>query len=78
MAVTETYVFFSANNHALKGKRKTLTGQDVFGALDEMEFEHFIPELKKTLESKYAFFAHFEIMVVHVFSLSLLFQGTLS
>ncbi|XP_014664821.1 PREDICTED: DNA polymerase epsilon subunit 3-like [Priapulus caudatus] len=45
------YCTSCANNNALKSKRKTLTGQDVFSALDEMEFDHFIPELKTTLEA---------------------------
>lgn len=43
------YCTSCANNHALKGKRKTLTGQDVLDALEEMEFEHFIPQLEKCL-----------------------------
>lgn len=40
----------SANNFALKNKRKTLSASDVFSALEDMEFEEFIPELKECLE----------------------------
>ena len=40
----------SANNFALKAKRKTLGASDVFSALEDMEFETFIPELKECLE----------------------------
>ena len=41
---------FSANNLAQKQKRKTLTGQDVLSAMEEMEFEQFTEPLKKSLE----------------------------
>lgn len=44
---------FSANNFALKGKRKTLNASDVFSALEDMEFEQFVPELKDCLEGAY-------------------------
>ncbi|XP_064395343.1 DNA polymerase epsilon subunit 3-like [Halichondria panicea] len=39
-----------ANNFALKSKRKTLNAADVFSALEDMEFEHFAPELKNFLD----------------------------
>ena len=42
----------SANNFALKGKRKTLSATDVLSALEDMEFEHFVPELKECLEGE--------------------------
>ena len=42
----------SANNFALKGKRKTLSASDVLSALEDMEFEHFVPELKECLEGE--------------------------
>lgn len=41
---------YSANNFALKSKRKTLSAGDVFSALQDMEFEEFLPELKDCLE----------------------------
>ena len=50
------YDFFikcSANNFALKAKRKTLSANDVLSALEDMEFEHFVPELKECLEGVY-------------------------
>ena len=49
------YCFFpdSANNLAQKNKRKTLAGQDVFQALEEMEFEQFIDPLKACLEGRF-------------------------
>lgn len=34
----------------MKNKRKTLSAGDVFSALEDMEFEEFIPELKDCLE----------------------------
>lgn len=43
----------SANNFALKAKRKTLSANDVLSALEDMEFEHFVPELKECLEGKW-------------------------
>ena len=46
----------SANNFALKGKRKTLNASDVFSALEDMEFQQFVPELKDCLEG-----AHFTV-----------------
>jgi len=45
------YVTSCANNIAQKGKRKTLTATDIFKALDEIEFEEFIPPLKEGLDS---------------------------
>ena len=45
------FVFiFSANNNALQNKRKTLTANDVFDALREMEFEQFVEPLQESLE----------------------------
>ena len=46
------FFIFSANNFALKGKRKTLSATDVLSALEDMEFEHFVPELKECLEGE--------------------------
>lgn len=43
-------IFCSANNSALKSKRKTLSAGDVFTALQDMEFEEFLPELKDCLD----------------------------
>jgi len=43
---------FSANNNALKGKRKTITANDVYSALSEMEFEEFIDPIKGELEGE--------------------------
>lgn len=34
----------------MKAKRKTLTGQDVLAAMEDMEFEKFIEPLKENLE----------------------------
>ena len=47
------FFIFSANNFALKGKRKTLSATDVLSALEDMEFEHFVPELKECLEGEW-------------------------
>ncbi|XP_070532500.1 DNA polymerase epsilon subunit 3-like [Ptychodera flava] len=45
------YATACANNFALKGKRKTLTGADVLSALEEMEFGYFVEPLKESLET---------------------------
>jgi len=45
------YATSCANNFALKGKRKTLAANDIFQAMGEMEFERFVPELKKSWEA---------------------------
>ena len=46
-------LIFSANTHALKGKRKTLNATDVFAALEDMEFEEFIEPLRANLEGQW-------------------------
>ncbi|PFX18489.1 DNA polymerase epsilon subunit 3-like [Stylophora pistillata] len=43
------YATSCANNFTQKQNRKTLTAPDVFEALEEMEFEHFIKPLKESL-----------------------------
>ena len=45
------YCTACSNTFAQKAKRKTLTATDVFSALQDMEFEQFIPELKECLEA---------------------------
>lgn len=40
----------SANNFAMKGKRKTLNASDVLSAMEEMEFQRFVAPLKEALE----------------------------
>ena len=45
------YCTSCANNFALQQKRKTLKDADVLSALEEMEFEHFLPNLKESLDS---------------------------
>ena len=42
----------SANNNALKAKRKTINTADVMSAIDEMEFADFIEPLKTALEGE--------------------------
>ena len=49
------YATSCANNFALKGKRKTLAANDIFQAMGDMEFERFVPELKKSWEGKGVF-----------------------
>jgi len=44
------YATSCANNNALQNKRKTLTANDVFDALREMEFEQFVEPLQESLE----------------------------
>lgn len=41
----------SANNFALKAKRKTLTGADVIQALEDMHFGNFVDSVKKCYEA---------------------------
>eukprot|EP00118_Oscarella_pearsei_P002035 m.9285 g.9285 ORF g.9285 m.9285 type:complete len:171 (+) comp21241_c0_seq1:348-860(+) len=45
------YATSCANNHAVKAKRKTLTGGDVLTAMEDMEFGQFIPALQEALEA---------------------------
>lgn len=45
----------SANNFAMKAKRKTLNAGDVLAAMEEMEFERFLEPLKEALEGQYIF-----------------------
>jgi len=45
------YATSSANNFAMKAKRKTLTGQDVLSAMQEMDFEKFVEPLTECLEA---------------------------
>lgn len=40
----------SANNFAMKAKRKTLNAGDVMSAMEEMEFERFLQPLRDALE----------------------------
>uniref|UniRef100_A0A3Q1F0U4 Polymerase (DNA directed), epsilon 3 (p17 subunit) n=1 Tax=Acanthochromis polyacanthus TaxID=80966 RepID=A0A3Q1F0U4_9TELE len=44
------FVGFSANNFAMKAKRKTLNAGDVMAAMEEMEFERFLEPLREALE----------------------------
>jgi len=44
-------VLASANNFAMKGKRKTLNASDVLSAMEEMEFQRFVTPLKEALEA---------------------------
>jgi len=45
------YCTSCANNFAMQQKRKTLKDVDVFSALEDMDFEIFVPQLKDMLES---------------------------
>ena len=45
------YCTSCANNFALQDRRKTLKDSDVIAALQEMEFQQFIPSLKLSLEA---------------------------
>lgn len=40
----------SANNLALKGKRKTISATDVINSMEDMEFDQFVEPLKQVLE----------------------------
>ncbi len=50
------FVDTSANNFAMKAKRKTLNAGDVMSAMEEMEFERFLQPLREALEGKWLFF----------------------
>lgn len=52
LAASEGLCLFSpsANNFAMKGKRKTLNASDVLSAMEEMEFQRFVAPLKEALE----------------------------
>ncbi|TSK16241.1 DNA polymerase epsilon subunit 3 [Bagarius yarrelli] len=45
------YATSCANSFALKAKRKTLNAGDVMSAMEEMEFERFLPPLRDSLEA---------------------------
>ncbi|XP_039630889.1 DNA polymerase epsilon subunit 3 [Polypterus senegalus] len=45
------YATSCANNFAMKGKRKTLSAGDVLTAMEEMEFQRFLPPLREALEA---------------------------
>ena len=42
----------SANTHAVKSKRKTLTGLDVLAAMEDMEFGQFVPTLQEAVDGR--------------------------
>ncbi|KAJ8919791.1 hypothetical protein NQ315_006320 [Exocentrus adspersus] len=44
------YITSQASNEAQKADRKTLTGQDIIKALEELEFENFIEPLQEVLK----------------------------
>uniref|UniRef100_A0A2R5LHM6 DNA polymerase epsilon subunit 3 n=1 Tax=Ornithodoros turicata TaxID=34597 RepID=A0A2R5LHM6_9ACAR len=44
------YATSCANNIAVRGKRKTVTGSDIVSAMGEMEFESFVDSLSGSLE----------------------------
>ena len=46
-------ILCSANNNALKAKRKTITLNDVYSALEDMEFEDFVDPLQAQLAGIY-------------------------
>ena len=46
------YATSCANNVALKSHRKTIHGNDVIKAMDDMEFEKFIKPLENSLDCK--------------------------
>lgn len=43
------YATSCSNNFALKGKRKTISANDVLSALEDMEFDQFVDPLKECL-----------------------------
>lgn len=45
------YATSISNNFAVKGKRKTINGQDVLNAMENMEFEQFIDPLQQCQEA---------------------------
>lgn len=55
MKLTENInLITSANSFAMKAKRKTLNAGDVMSAMEEMEFERFLPPLQEALEGIYS------------------------
>lgn len=49
------YTTSTANSLAQKNKKKTVSAQDVFNAMKEMEFEKFIEPLQESLEGMYIY-----------------------
>lgn len=53
------YCTSCSNNLAMKASRKIISGQDVLGAMSDMEFAHFIEPLQASLEG--IKFKHFSL-----------------
>lgn len=77
MTLTETTnLITSANSFAMKAKRKTLNAGDVMSAMEEMEFERFLPPLREALEGNrfktyfnhLIFFSSYLVYLHHVFT----------
>lgn len=47
------YTTSTANSLAQKNKKKTVSAQDVFHAMKEMEFDKFIEPLQESLEGRF-------------------------
>ncbi|KAL5012595.1 hypothetical protein ScPMuIL_011146 [Solemya velum] len=45
------YATSCSNNFAMRGKRKTISAQDVISAMEDMEFDHFIQPLQQCLDT---------------------------
>ncbi|XP_041378740.1 LOW QUALITY PROTEIN: DNA polymerase epsilon subunit 3-like [Gigantopelta aegis] len=45
------YATTCANTYAIKGKRKTITPNDLFQAIEDMELQEFLPEMKECLDA---------------------------
>lgn len=65
-AYCECHVWFilhSANNFAMKAKRKTLNAGDVLAAMEEMEFERFLVPLKEALEGLFRNISYYSMIL---------------
>ena len=58
------YATSCANNVAIKGHRKTINGNDVIKAMEDMEFNKFIDPLENSLESKSFFITNTLVLFV--------------
>ena len=70
------YATSCANNVALKSHRKTIHGNDVIKAMDDMEFEKFIKPLENSLECKFKRIKFARVLFLHLFLIRLEREST--
>lgn len=59
-----SYITAAANDTCKEKKRQTLTADDVFSALEELEFQEILPQLKEAFEGEHVVFKPVQISSV--------------